>query len=489
MSCSSQIHNFEFKMEDIEKAVKSGRLLSMEIEVTLKCNFRCPYCYVPNKEAPENELSLDEIKDVILQARDLGVEKIILLGGEPAIHPNILTIIRFIRNHALEVEIFTNGSMVTEDFAEELYKNRVRVVLKMNTFDEKLQDVLTGQKGSFKVIQKAFSNLRQAGYPSKQAFLAVSTIICRQNLDEIPKIWRWLRDRNIAPYFEIITPQENALTNEWLNVRPEKIKDVFYLISEIDRKEYGYIWDPQPPLMGNRCMRHQFSCLVTSRGDVMPCVGINIPVGSIRKKRLADIIKDSEVLKNLKNYKQTIKGPCGVCEKADTCYGCRGAAFQMTGDYLASDPLCWKNIDKTDKIVSLPCPVNGLIPQKPPMRVVDNILTIGERTAEVSVTIVEDMPFIGPDGVVDETVYLEMMAQAIAAFNGFINAGRTSCSHEGLLLGAKKLTISGQSKVGDRLNISVFKQARYGDFGIIKGIITREDEVVADGEIKIWHKS
>ncbi|WP_035240507.1 radical SAM/SPASM domain-containing protein [Desulfobacter vibrioformis] len=47
----------------------------------------------------------------------------------------------------------------------------------------------------------------------------------------------------------------------------------------------------------------------------------------------------------LKNHRQTIKGFCRTCEKSDTCYGCRGAAFQVTGDLLASDPLCWRNPD------------------------------------------------------------------------------------------------------------------------------------------------
>jgi MoaA/NifB/PqqE/SkfB family radical SAM enzyme len=39
----------------------------------------------------------------------------------------------------------------------------------------------------------------------------------------------------------------------------------------------------------------------------------------------------------------TFKGPCANCDLADGCYGCRGTAFQVTGDYLASDPLCWRN--------------------------------------------------------------------------------------------------------------------------------------------------
>jgi radical SAM protein with 4Fe4S-binding SPASM domain len=66
-------------------------------------------------------------------------------------------------------------------------------------------------------------------------------------------------------------------------------------------------------------------------------------VGNIREHKLADIIKGSEVINNLKNYRQMIKGECRDCDKAEECYGCRGAAFQLTGDYLASDPTCWRN--------------------------------------------------------------------------------------------------------------------------------------------------
>ena len=123
----------------------------------------------------------------------------------------------------------------------------------------------------------------------------------------------------------------------------ERVHALFKALSEIDKQHYGIEWDPQPPLVGNRCLRHLFSCLVTSKGDVTPCVGVNVQLGNIREDSLEAILSRSRLLKDLKNYRQTIKGPCGTCDKASQCYGCRGAADQMTGDYLASDPLCWKN--------------------------------------------------------------------------------------------------------------------------------------------------
>jgi len=273
--------------------------------------------------------------------------KIIILGGEPTIYANIKTIIAFIRDRGLQVELFTNGTGVDKEFAAFLFANKVRVVLKMNTFDPDLQDRLSGKKGAYDIIQAAFGALKNAGYPCSDGFLAVSTIICAPNIDELPRLWQWLRDQNITPYFEMITPQASALDNEWLFVEPLRVHQLFKALAEIDRQHYDGQWEPQPPLVGNRCLRHLFSCLVTSKGVVTPCVGVNVPLGNIRERKLADILFQSQLIKDLKNFRETIKGPCRSCDQADQCYGCRGAAYQMTGDYLASDPLCWKNCGKS----------------------------------------------------------------------------------------------------------------------------------------------
>jgi radical SAM protein with 4Fe4S-binding SPASM domain len=340
---SVPIANFEFSKEAIAQAVRQNRLLSMEIEFSLRCNFRCPYCYVPREEQLKDELRLDEIKGVILQAKALGAVKIIILGGEPSIYPHTLDLVRFMRAHDLQVEMFSNGSGITSDFARALFEQQVRVVMKMNSFDESLQNKLSGHPNAFQIIRDALAHLKAAGYPSRTHFLAVSSIICRQNITELPRMWQWLREQEIAPYFEIITPQANARLNEWLFVEPPQLERFFTKIAELDHRLFGQVWDIQPPLVGNKCMRHQFSCLVNSQGEVRPCVGVTLPLGNIRRQPLAEILSQSKVLKDLKNHRNMIKGPCRTCERADECYGCRGAAFQMTGDYLASDPLCWRN--------------------------------------------------------------------------------------------------------------------------------------------------
>lgn len=486
-SCQTQIYGSEFSKAEIADAVRSGKLLSMEIEFNSVCNFRCLYCYAAENGSRRNELTTDQFRDVIAQAKELGARKIIVLGGEPMLYPQILEMLQFIRGLDMDVELFTNGTGITPEMARTLYDLAVRVVLKMNTFDEKLQDTLSGREGAYHQIQQAFSNLKQAGYPSTDRFMGVSTVICQQNIEELPKLWEWLRDQDIAPYFEMITPQGGARENtRALDITTQQAEDFFHKIAELDRTKYGHHWEPRPPLVGGICLRHQFSCAVSSDGNVQPCVGITIPIGNVRENKLKDILKDSEVVSDLKSYKNMIKGPCGDCDKMSDCYGCRGAAYQMTGDYLASDPLCWKNSDRRDDILFLPVDAAQLVPHKPPMLLIDRLLEVKERASLSELTVRADMMFVGKDGKLDEASYPEIISQAIAAQEGFRKLGSRCPQQEGFLLGVKNLEVPGSAWIGDTLQISVFKVAKYGDFGIIQGEVRKGVTVIARGEVKVF---
>ena len=488
-TCQTRIYGSEFSQEEIEEAVKAGRLLSMEIEFNQVCNLRCIYCYALDNPGDRNELTVDEFKDVIRQAGEMGARKIIILGGEPLLYPHLMEMIAYIRDLGMEIELFTNGTKVTREMAQAFYEHDVRVVLKMNTFDESLQDTLAGRKGSYRLMQEALANLKEAGYPSETHPLGVSSIICQQNIDELPTMWEWLRDQNILPYFEMMTPQGGAKRHNMLEIDTRQVEEFFHRIAEIDRTKYGHVWEPKPPLVGGECLRHQFSCAVNSEGYVQSCVGITIPIGNVRKQPLKEILRDSEVVQDLKSYKNMIKGPCGECEKMNECYGCRGTAYQMTGDYLASDPMCWKNLDRRDEIMFLPVDAARVVPHKPPMLLIDNLLEVKERASVSEMTVRDDMIFVGDDGFLDEAAFPEIISQAIAAQEGFRKLGSRSPELEGFLLGLKKLEIFSRARVGDTLRITVFKAARYGDFGIIEGEVRRGDELVAKGELKVWQNS
>ena len=486
MSCHAFCDEAGFSLEEIREAVEAGKLLTMEIECSRMCNFKCPYCYQDCETS--NELSMEEIRNLVIQAHDMGAQGIIILGGEPMIYPEIFEVIEFIAETGMKVEMFTNGSNITAENAKRLAELDVKVVLKLNSRVPEIQNRLCGIPNAHTIITSAFDNLKAAGYGGENGKpMACSSIISAVNYRELEDMWEWLRDQNIDPYFEMITPQGGAVENDWVYADPTKIEELFEKFSAADKKRFGDGWKPQPPLAGERCMRHQFSCYVDAIGNVMPCVGVDIPIGNVRETPLKQILGESEVMADLRNHMEEIKGPCGTCPEREGCYGCRGAAYQMTGDYLASDPLCWKNKGKDDLIERLPMPAEGLIPQQPPMQQVHRLLTVGERTATVEAQIDESNIFLDVDGNLEPVAYIEMVAQAAALFNGF----RTRHLDEdpaGFLLGAKGFKFHGNARAGDVLRIDANKDTGFGAFSIVNGRVLRGSVCLAEGQIKIYHQ-
>jgi radical SAM protein with 4Fe4S-binding SPASM domain len=339
-----KVYGLHFTHDEIRAAVEDSRLLTLDLETGRRCNLKCLYCYSDAGRRMENELSLAEIKDVIDQAVALGVQAITIIGGgEPLMAPYILDMIDYLSQKSVNINLFTNATLLTPLKARFLADRKVSVVTKFNSMRAEVQDELAGVPGSYDRIQAGIRMLLDAGYGSTPELpLGLETIICRQNYHELEAMWRYARDHNFHPYFEVITFQGRA-KREKLNVETHEIETLFHRLLEIDEQEYGYTWVPRPPIAGLTCARHYYNLLVTSNGFVHPCTGVDVNVGNVRHETLAEIIQTSPVIKSLRHIDQHIKGKCRTCRHNPECYGCRGFAYHFCGDFLAADPTCWVN--------------------------------------------------------------------------------------------------------------------------------------------------
>lgn len=324
-------------------AVAPGALLTMELELTRACNLVCKYCYAGSGQALTGELDFAELADVARQAQDLGARRIIILGGgEPLLYPQLRALILHIRSLGLQADVFTNGTLLTREWAEFFYCQQISVNVKYNSAKPEVQDFLAGRKGTHQAISQALDFLRHAGYPDVNHRLGIETVICRQNLEELSGIWRWARQQGYLPYMEMMTPQGRCQEHPDLEPGIPEIHNLFVAIQRIDQEEFGLTWEPIPPLVGQACRRHLYSCLVDSQGNVSPCPGVDLKAGNIRECSLREILSHSPVFAALRQIRERIQGACRTCDQHAVCYGCRGAAYHLTGDYLASDPLCWR---------------------------------------------------------------------------------------------------------------------------------------------------
>ena len=331
--------------EQLKKYTRDARgLLTMELETSHICNYRCKYCYSNAGSPIKNELTLKELCDVVIQGKNLGVQTIVLIGGgEPLLYTYIRELIKFIFCQEINIILFTNGSKLNQEMAEFLRIHNVFPVLKVNGILKETMEWLCGNRHAYRHSIQAMNALSEAGYTSEKYKMGISTIICKQNADEIFSLWKWARENYLVPYFERVLPQGEA-NNIDLALNNNELSILFEELRRYDEEKWGIKWNStHPPIAGAKCDRHLYSIYVKSDGTIQPCSGIEIPIGNIRNQELKQILEQSEIINQLRNIDVNIKGPCAKCEIESGCYGCRGSAYLLSGDYLESDPMCWHN--------------------------------------------------------------------------------------------------------------------------------------------------
>lgn len=104
---------------------KSGTTYPILVNITLtnNCNHKCPLC-TSRDFLDKRTLSYEQVKDIILQLKTVGVKAIGLGGGgDPTCHPNLKEVIEFIAQNDLEVSLTTNGQLLTAEIIDAAIKN------------------------------------------------------------------------------------------------------------------------------------------------------------------------------------------------------------------------------------------------------------------------------------------------------------------------------------------------------------------------------
>src|SRR5512137_190517 len=76
---------------------------------THKCNFRCPHCGTAAAEAKANELTTEEILNVLDQLAALGTQVLSLTGGEAILRPDFPVIAKRCNELGIKMGFVTNG--------------------------------------------------------------------------------------------------------------------------------------------------------------------------------------------------------------------------------------------------------------------------------------------------------------------------------------------------------------------------------------------
>lgn len=127
-----------------------------------------------------------------------------------------------------------------------------------------------------------------------------------------------------------------------------------------------------------------------------------------------------------------------------------------------------------------------LIPHRAPARLVDTLLSVHEGGGVTESILPRTCMMADEEGKIDEVAFMELIAQSYAAFKGYTDRKDSKPPGEGFLVGVRNLEVTGRAYAGDRLRTSIRTVASLGGFAVVEGAVTRGDETLASGTLKLW---
>lgn len=132
------------------------------IEITNRCNLRCRHCYNESSVYCNMDMTLDDYKIAINSILKLGIKKIQIIGGEPFLNPKVLKeMIDYTIGKFQFIEIFTNGTLISQEWYEYLANNSIHIALSVYSYEEDQHDMVTGCKGSWYLTNKTIEELKK----------------------------------------------------------------------------------------------------------------------------------------------------------------------------------------------------------------------------------------------------------------------------------------------------------------------------------------
>ncbi|MAG77801.1 hypothetical protein CL616_00380 [archaeon] len=289
-----------------EEEFRNSRCLNIEFRAFKNaCPLNCPYCFT---DKIKSDLTLDEIRDVILQLKELGTKTINFVGeGEPTIDKNFLDVMSFCYKNNIKPIVFSEGTtkLGNIDFIKKLKQYDVTIVLKCDSlFNEEYQNKIVGSKNYFKKRNKILNFLMKNNFNKSNekgtTHLALNMIVTRSNKSEVLKTVEFCRKNNIfvmlVEYLPTGRVEKKDFDKSSILFRDD-IKKIRNQINDLDSKKYGFIHDSFTSYSFVPCTIYG-GVHIYGNGDVARCAGNAKVLGNIRNESLKKIWNKIKLDKN-----------------------------------------------------------------------------------------------------------------------------------------------------------------------------------------------
>ena len=306
----------------------------VQIEITNRCPLNCPQCY---KDILEKDIKFSDFTNIIDECEKMNVGSIMLNGGEPMIHPQIVDMIRYISSKNINTYCFLSGVALNEDKIEKLSDCKICISISLNG------------------INPEINRLSRDGYQN-----AINAINLLKNSSILWGINWVARHDNIGDFENLIdyAVKQNA---KFINVIANKIHGT-ELLSPMDKDDYALLKNiilsrknvidiriescfsilsaymgVRRPQLYKGCGAGIFVCYVNVDNEYFPCSHLQYPE---RFSSLSEYWENSKVLKLLRDVRMKDIEPCRDCINHLNCRFCKAVSFDTSRDFNVGFQKC-----------------------------------------------------------------------------------------------------------------------------------------------------
>ncbi|MDH5662364.1 MAG: GTP 3',8-cyclase MoaA [Elusimicrobiota bacterium] len=170
----------------------SRKIDYLRISVTDRCNLRCFYCMPPSgirKISSQEILKYEELTEIIKCARELGIGKFRITGGEPLVRKGIVGLIEKLARMGIDFSLTTNG-MLLSTYGRDLFDAGLsRINISLDTLKEdRFKRITSG--GDIRAVFSGIDAARKLNFSP----IKINVVVMRGiNDDEIVDFIEWGR--------------------------------------------------------------------------------------------------------------------------------------------------------------------------------------------------------------------------------------------------------------------------------------------------------
>jgi radical SAM protein with 4Fe4S-binding SPASM domain len=329
-----------------EKALKLNIPLSVQLDLTYRCNERCVHCYLDHDD--HGEMTTSEIKHLLDEMADAGVFILTLSGGEIFLRKDFFDLLEHARCLMFCVKLKTNAVLIRENEAARLRDLGVESVqISIYSHRPEVHDAITLIPGSLKRSVNAIRFLKSQGLK-----VIIANVLMTQNRQDYPGVRALAAELGVECTLDpTITPMMDGNRSVLdLAVDQGTLRQVFRdadLVGDVD--EFCAI--PAKPgeseLDSAPCSAGHTACYVSPYGDVFPCVQFPLPTGNVRQQRFVDIWRHSDQMNEVRSIRLKDLTTCTSCTHVGTCTRCPGLAYMEGNMRGPSTQDCEKSFART----------------------------------------------------------------------------------------------------------------------------------------------